>query len=166
MVSSIHKTIEEARTKRIAEATAARDDPSFNLLSLYADHLDFMQALLGDPTHTETGRRSRKHEPLVRLAELAPVAQAVRAALGAILAGQVGSKALTESTEYCLSQLESESRSSYGSGSRDVAELAVRDAVLAGVVMFLHDRAVSRKTRPSSSSGKSANQSSKRKGVE
>lgn len=134
-------TIANANERRISERDAALRDPHFSLLADYDRLIEIVRSLLGQ--HPAKSRR-QPHPPLFRLSTMAPLAHAVRDALGAVVAGPEFEAALESATRQCLEAVEENLRPRWKASAQDAAMLAARDAILAGVDRFLVELAAAR----------------------
>lgn len=134
-------TIANANERRISERDAALRDPHFSLLADYDRLTEIVRSLLGQ--HPAKSRR-QPHAPLFRLSTMAPLAHAVRDALGAVVAGPEFEAALESATRQCLEAVEENLRPRWKASAQDAAMLAARDAILAGVDRFLVELAAAR----------------------
>lgn len=141
MSKKARDTIANANERRISERDAALRDPHFSLLADYDRLTEIVRSLLGQ--HPAKSRR-QPHPPLFRPSTMAPLAHAVRDALGAVVAGPEFEAALESATRQCLEAVEENLRPRWKASARDAAMLAARDAILAGVDRFLVDLAAAR----------------------
>lgn len=141
MSKKVRDTIKKANVRRISERDAARKDPYFSLLADYDGLTEIVRSLLGQ--HPAKSRR-QPHPPLFRLSTMAPLAHAVLDALDAVVAGPEFQAALESATRQCLAEVEENVRPRWKASSQDVAMLAARDAILAGVDRFLVELAAAR----------------------
>lgn len=142
-VSTLGTLVKKVNKFRIDEQKEANADPDLNFLARYPGFLEFIHQLLGDE---DTSPRASPE--LFQPETLAHVVEETRCMLHELLGGPTGRAAVGDVQAYGLRVMSKEDRRALGPGAfKGVGELAVRDAILAGVAFWLHDVAQARKTR-------------------
>lgn len=132
--------IMKARKFRVDEQDAARADPDLNLLARYPAFLKII--------HEMTGGLDDGSAVLFQPERLAELAEATRLAMQTIATGSSARAIVADIQADCWNLCDPKARQALGpEACRDVGELAIRDAMLAGFSFWLHDAALSRPSR-------------------
>ncbi|WP_192641822.1 hypothetical protein [Bosea sp. OAE506] len=143
--------VERVRGFRVEEQELARASSDVNLLAHYPAFLDLINQLVGGLDGSSPGGSPELFQP----ESIAHLAEDVRVALREILEGPRGRAVVDDVQATCLALLSEKDRHALGpSACQDVGELAVRDAMLAGVSFWLHDHAMARPSRAARSASK------------
>lgn len=132
--------IKKARKFRVDEQDAARADPDLNLLARYPAFLKVIHEMIGG---LDDGS-----PVLFQPERLSQLAEATRRALEVIVSGSAARAIVADIQADCWNLCDEKSRQALGpEACRDVGELAIRDAMLAGISFWLHDAAAARPSR-------------------
>lgn len=139
---AVRNLLVEVRKLAESERAEAAADRNLNLLQRYPEHLWLVQRLLGD---ADDALENRNRVELFRPEDLTGIVQQVRQALAEVVSGSAATQAAAEIAQHCIDNLPASHKDNLRRASEDAAEVAIKDAVLAGVSLWLHDQAVSRK---------------------